>query len=72
VQRAITSVLRENHFHDMLQAAYDRGVKQASKKEAIKRGKPLTGLRARTSIPKPPTTDKKEALRKAWEERGVK
>jgi hypothetical protein len=51
VQRAITSVLRENHFHDMLQAAYDRGVKQASKKEAIKRGKPLTGLRARTSIP---------------------
>jgi len=57
VQKAIQSTLREEYFQDMLQAAFDRGLRTATRKEAVKRSKPLTGLKARTGIPKPHQKD---------------
>jgi hypothetical protein len=73
VSKAIQSALVESYLPDMLQEAFNRGVRTASKKEAIKRGKPLTGLKARTGIVKSPTVSRQEALKKVWEEKnGVK
>ena len=52
VQKSIQATLREEYFQDMLQAAFERGLKTATRKEAIKRSKPLTGLKTRGGIPK--------------------
>jgi hypothetical protein len=69
VHKAIQTTLREEYFPDMLQAAFDRGLRTASKKEAIKRSKPLTGLKARTGIVASPTLSRKDRLEKAWQDK---
>jgi hypothetical protein len=69
VQKSIQATLREEYFQDMLQAAFERGLKTATRKEAIKRSKPLTGLKTRGGIVKAPVVSRQERLEKAWKEK---
>jgi len=62
VQKSIQATLREEYFQDMLQAAFERGLKTATRKEAIKRSKPLTGLRTRGGIPKTQQRNDREEI----------
>lgn len=72
VDRTLRNAFLESHVQDMVQAAFDRGVKHQSRKEANKRSKSLTGLKVRGALPKPSTPDRKAALDAAWEAKSGK
>jgi len=65
VQEAIEAQLLTDSKYDILNAAYEAGKRDANKKNAIKQGKPMSGLKARPSGTRGQSVSREASLKEA-------
>lgn len=65
VQEAIEAQLLVDSKYDILNAAYEAGKRDANKRNAIKQGKPMSGLKARPSGTRGQSVSRETSLREA-------
>ena len=76
VAKTVELVLKDTLEHDVVNAAYLRGKRDAERKATVRSGKPLRGIKVRSSVPKSSHVNPRDAFNKAkaeaWESQGFK